>query len=64
MISTHGGVTYFGKWQGNAGFIRTYGHTDPWAWVRNGRFTMPEAQQDALAYRGWLARGWQPWSCA
>ena len=23
-----------------------------------------EAQQDAVAYRGYQARGWQPWSCS
>lgn len=22
-----------------------------------------EAQQDLVAFRGWLARGWQPWEC-
>lgn len=22
-----------------------------------------EQEQDAVAYRGWLARGWQPWTC-
>jgi hypothetical protein len=22
-----------------------------------------ETEQDAVAYRGWLARGWQPWEC-
>ena len=48
---------YRGKWQMNAGFWKTYG----------GLEFAPQAdlatceQQDQVAYRGWLARGWQPW---
>ena len=48
---------YRGKWQVNAGFWRTYG----------GLEFAPTAdqatcdQQDLVAYKGWLARGGQPW---
>lgn len=50
---------YRGKWQMDRSFWRTYGGL---------RFASrpdlaTEAQQDEVAYRGWLARGWQPWSC-
>ncbi|MEY4493444.1 MAG: Transglycosylase-like domain [Actinomycetota bacterium] len=48
---------YRGKWQFNSDFWKTYG----------GLEFAPLAdqatceQQDQVAYRGWLARGWQPW---
>ena len=48
---------YRGKWQFNSSFWKTYG----------GLEFAPLAdqatceQQDQVAYRGWLARGWQPW---
>jgi hypothetical protein len=48
---------YRGKWQFNSSFWKTYG----------GLEFAPLAdqatceQQDLIAYRGWLARGWQPW---
>lgn len=64
VVATHSGVTYYGKWQADAAFVAAYDGSSAWSWVRNGRFTMPEAQQDAMAYRGYLARGWQPWACA
>lgn len=63
VLGHHAGVTYFGKWQANADFVRTYLGVNPWRWVRNGRWTFPEAQQDLMAYRGYQARGWQPWAC-
>lgn len=51
---------YQGKWQMDDSFWRSYGGlafaSDP--------HLASEAQQDEVAYRGWLARGWQPWSCA
>lgn len=56
-------MTYFGKWQANADFVRTYLHVNPWHYVRGGKWTLAEAQQDLMAYRGWKARGWQPWTC-
>jgi Transglycosylase-like domain len=52
--------TYRGKWQMDAAFWSTYG----------GRqfATRPDlatcAQQDLVAYRGWVDRWWQPWSTA
>ena len=64
ILDSHTGTTYFGKWQANADFVRSYDGSNAWSWVVAGRFTMPEAQQDEMAYRGWLARGWQPWECA
>ncbi|MEY4311248.1 MAG: Transglycosylase-like domain [Actinomycetota bacterium] len=48
---------YRGKWQFNSSFWKTYG----------GLEFAPLAdqatceQQDLVAYKGWLARGWQPW---
>ena len=48
---------YRGKWQVNSSFWKTYG----------GFEFAPLAdqatceQQDQVAYKGWLARGWQPW---
>lgn len=49
-----------GKWQADADFWRTYGGL-----VYAPRPELAsEVEQDAVAYRGWLARGWQPWACA
>lgn len=62
-MSRHGGVIYYGAWQANAGFWRTYGGDSRYLSDRS-RFTAPAAMQDAVAYRGWLARGWSPWACA
>lgn len=50
---------YRGKWQMDADFWRTYGGL---------RFASTpdratEAEQDIVAYKGYLARGWQPWEC-
>jgi hypothetical protein len=48
---------YQGTWQVNAGFWKTYG----------GVKYAPKAskatcrEQDLVAYKGWLARGWSPW---
>jgi hypothetical protein len=48
---------YQGTWQMNAGFWKTYG----------GKKYASKAskatckQQDLVAYKGWLARGWSPW---
>jgi hypothetical protein len=48
---------YLGTWQMSAGFWNTYG----------GKKYAPKAnlatcqQQDLVAYKGWLARGWSPW---
>jgi hypothetical protein len=48
---------YQGTWQVNAGFWKTYG----------GLKYAPKAskatcrEQDLVAYKGWLARGWSPW---
>jgi hypothetical protein len=48
---------YLGTWQMSAGFWNTYG----------GEKYAPKAnkatchEQDLVAYRGWLARGWSPW---
>lgn len=62
-MGSHRGVIYYGAWQANAAFWRTYGG-DLRYLADRGRFTAPAAMQDLVAYRGWLARGWQPWSCA
>lgn len=51
---------YHGKWQMDPDFWRTYGGlrfaSDP--------LYATEAQQDYVAWRGWRARGWEPWQCA
>lgn len=55
--STGGKGKYQGTWQVNAGFWKTYG----------GKKYASKAskatcqQQDLVAYKGWLARGWSPW---
>jgi hypothetical protein len=48
---------YRGKWQMNAGFWKTYGGLE---FAPRADLATCE-QQDQVAYRGWLARGWQPW---
>ena len=48
---------YLGTWQVNAGFWKTYGGKK-YASKAN-KATCHE--QDLVAYRGWLARGWSPW---
>ena len=62
-MSHHGGTIYYGAWQANAAFWLTYGGPARYLADRS-RFTAPAALQDAVAYRGWLARGWSPWACA
>lgn len=49
-----------GKWQADSGFVRSYASDLPWRPIE----TAPEWAQDVMAYRGWRARGWRPWSCA
>jgi hypothetical protein len=55
--STGGKGKYQGTWQVNAGFWKTYG----------GKKYATKAskascrEQDLVAYKGWLARGWSPW---
>lgn len=54
------GGTYRGKWQMDASFWSTYGGL---AYAPTpDRATC--AQQDAVAYRGWIDRWWQPWPTA
>ena len=48
---------YRGKWQVNAGFWKSYGGLQ---FAKTADKATCE-QQDQVAYRGWLARGWQPW---
>ena len=50
---------YRGKWQMDADFWQTYGGLKFAA--RPDSAT--EYQQDLVAYKGWQARGWQPWEC-
>ncbi len=49
--------TYRGKWQMNSAFWRSYGGTS-FATTAD-RATC--AQQDLVAYRGWIASWWNPW---
>lgn len=48
---------YQGTWQMNAGFWKTYGGKK-YA-TKASKATCKE--QDLVAYKGWLARGWSPW---
>lgn len=48
---------YQGTWQVNAGFWKTYGGLR-YA-TEASKATCKE--QDLVAYKGWLARGWSPW---
>lgn len=50
---------YRGKWQMDADFWRTYGGLR----YASRPDLATESDQDRVAYAGWLARGWQPWSC-
>jgi hypothetical protein len=51
------GGTYRGKWQMNAGFWRSYGGATFAATADKATC----AQQDLVAYHGWLAVWWRPW---
>lgn len=48
---------YQGTWQMNAGFWKTYGGKKYAS--KASKATCME--QDLVAYKGWLARGWSPW---
>ena len=48
---------YQGTWQMNAGFWKTYGGKKYAS--KASKATCRE--QDLVAYKGWLARGWSPW---
>jgi hypothetical protein len=48
---------YLGTWQVNAGFWKTYGGKK-YASKANKATCL---EQDLVAYKGWLARGWSPW---
>lgn len=66
-VSTHNGVVYYGEFQANRGFWLTYGG-DPRYFVLarvggHSLFMAPKTMQDQVAYRGYLARGYEPWSC-
>lgn len=51
---------YRGAWQMDSAFWRTYGGLE---FAARPELASP-AEQDLVAYRGWLSRGWQPWGCA
>jgi hypothetical protein len=55
--STGGNGKYQGTWQMNAGFWKTYGGKKYAS--KASKATCKE--QDLVAYKGWLARGWSPW---
>lgn len=61
-VDVNDGVAYYGKWQANADFWVTYGGSR--ADLGGSHFSPSELEQDMVAYRGYLARGWQPWTCA
>lgn len=62
IVDVNAGVAYYGAWQANEDFWRTYGG-DP-AFLGPAPFTAPRWMQDRVAWRGYQARGWQPWTCA
>ena len=51
---------YDGKWQMDSSFWATYGGL---AYASNAA-AASEVEQDSVAYKGFLNRGWQPWECA
>jgi len=51
---------YHGKWQMDSQFWRAYGGLT----YASDAADASESEQDVVAYRGYLARGWQPWSCS
>lgn len=51
---------YHGKWQMDADFWRTYGGLA----FASDAADASEGEQDIVAYKGYLARGWEPWSCS
>jgi len=51
---------YHGKWQMDADFWSTYGGKQ----FASDAADASESEQDIVAYHGYLARGWQPWSCS
>ena len=55
--ATGGNGKYQGTWQVNADFWKTYGGKKYAS--KASKATCLE--QDLVAYRGWLARGWSPW---
>ncbi len=55
--ATGGNGKYQGTWQVNAGFWKTYGGKKYAS--KASKATCKE--QDLVAYKGWLARGWSPW---
>ncbi len=59
-LSVSASGKYQGKWQMDDSFWRSYGGLE---FASDPQYAT-EAQQDEVAYRGWLARGWQPWSWA
>lgn len=55
--STGGKGKYQGTWQVNAGFWKTYGGLK----YASKASKASCLEQDLVAYKGWLARGWSPW---
>lgn len=51
---------YHGKWQMDADFWSTYGGKQ----FASDAADASESEQDIVAYKGYQARGWQPWSCS
>lgn len=60
VVSVHAGVTYYGLYQMNRDFWITYGG-DPSYLHRP--FRAPVWMQNEVAYRGYLHRGYEPWTC-
>ena len=61
VVSVHNGVTYYGLYQMNRDFWITYGGN---ASYLSDPFNAPVWLQNEVAYRGFLARGYEPWACA
>lgn len=60
VVSTHNGVTYYGLYQMDRDFWTTYGGDPSYL---GSPFRAPRWLQNEVAYRGFLARGFEPWAC-
>lgn len=58
-LRTNTGNGYYGKWQADVQFQRTYAL---WLYNRFGvASNWPEWAQDLMGFRGYRSRGWYPW---
>lgn len=58
-VTTNTGNGYYGRWQADIGFQLAYGIEFYRRWGVASNW--PGWAQDVMAYRGYQARGWNPW---